>query len=153
MRFIRAGALARLAAIAAPLLFFSVVSLALPHPAFAVIHLGEPNTVSLSNGLVGYWPLDGSVTNWTSSPRSIFRAAATRLNDNKWHLLTGVYSASKTQIYLDGVLRDSEPSGTFTPNLGPLQIGSAKAGIIDDVRIYDRALTAGEVQQLYLAGK
>ena len=37
-----------------------------PHPAFAVIRLGNPNTVSLSNGLVGYWPLDGAVTNWTT---------------------------------------------------------------------------------------
>ncbi len=150
MKLVDVGALVSLAAAA---LFAFCAFVSLPSCAEAVIHLGMPNSTSLSNGLVGYWPLDGSVTNWTSSPRSIFRAAATRLNDNKWHLLTGVYSASKTQIYLDGVLRDSEPSGTFTPNLGPLQIGSAKAGIIDDVRIYNRALTAGEVQQLYLAGK
>src|SRR6266568_8296132 len=62
MTFIRASVLATGA-------FFclsSVTLLALPHPAFAAIHLGDPNTVSLTNGLVGYWPLDGSVTNWAT---------------------------------------------------------------------------------------
>ena len=37
-----------------------------PHPAYAVIRLGTPNTASLTNGLVGYWPLDGAVTNWAT---------------------------------------------------------------------------------------
>jgi hypothetical protein len=36
----------------------------LPPRAEAVIRMGSANTVSLSNGLVGYWPLDGAVTNW-----------------------------------------------------------------------------------------
>jgi hypothetical protein len=38
----------------------------LPLPAAASIHLGDPNTVSLTNGLVGYWTFDGSVTDWTN---------------------------------------------------------------------------------------
>ena len=25
-----------------------------------------PNTVAISNGLIGYWPLDGAVTNWAT---------------------------------------------------------------------------------------
>jgi hypothetical protein len=36
-------------------------------PAQAVIRIGEPNTVALTSGLVGYWPLDGAVTNWTNN--------------------------------------------------------------------------------------
>src|SRR6266568_8836981 len=60
MKFIRASVLA-----AGTLFALSAVaSLALPHPAFAAIHLGDPNTVSLSQGLVGYWPFDGATTNW-----------------------------------------------------------------------------------------
>jgi len=42
----------------------AAAALALPPNAEAAIHLGSTNTVSLSNGLVGYWPLDGSVTDW-----------------------------------------------------------------------------------------
>ena len=33
----------------------------------ARILIGSPGTGSLSNGLVGYWPLDGAVTNWTAN--------------------------------------------------------------------------------------
>jgi hypothetical protein len=42
-------------------------ALALPTKAEAAIHLGSPNTVSLTNGLVGYWPLDGFVTDWNTN--------------------------------------------------------------------------------------
>ena len=38
-----------------------------PHPALAAIRLGSPNTTSLNTGLVGYWPLDGAVTNWNTN--------------------------------------------------------------------------------------
>jgi hypothetical protein len=36
-----------------------------PH-AEAVIHLGSANTVTQGSGLIGYWPLDGAVTNWAT---------------------------------------------------------------------------------------
>jgi hypothetical protein len=45
----------------------ATTALALPPKAEATIRLGSSNTVSLSNGLVGYWPLDGATTNWTSN--------------------------------------------------------------------------------------
>ena len=45
----------------------SILPLLLPFTAQAAIHLGSPNTVSLSQGLVGYWPLDGPVTNWNTN--------------------------------------------------------------------------------------
>jgi hypothetical protein len=45
---------------------FCSATLALPPKAEAGIHLGDPNTVLLSNGLVGYWPLDGTVTDWAT---------------------------------------------------------------------------------------
>jgi hypothetical protein len=42
----------------------ATAALALPPKAEAVIRLGSANTVSLSNGLVGYWTFDGAVTHW-----------------------------------------------------------------------------------------
>ena len=55
------------AGFALPLLLLATLSLTFPHPAYATIRLGSPNTVSLSQGLVGYWPLDGATTNWNAN--------------------------------------------------------------------------------------
>jgi len=46
-------------------LFFMSFSL-LPAYASASVSLGQPNVTALSSGLVGYWPLDGATTNWTT---------------------------------------------------------------------------------------
>ncbi len=45
---------------------FGLAGLSYAPQAQAAIHLGAANATSLSNGLVGYWPLDGSVTNWAT---------------------------------------------------------------------------------------
>ena len=62
------------------------------------------------------------------------------------------------RLYVDGVLEGSgSNSGSITPG-DPLQIGRNDngqeyfSGLIDDVRLYNRALTAQEVQDLYDAG-
>jgi hypothetical protein len=49
----------------------------------------------------------------------------------------------------------SVPSVTGTTRLGssPATFGDYMDGSIDDVRIYNRALSAQEVQQLYSMGK
>jgi len=62
MKLIRAEALAARALFVC----LAVTSLTLPHSSLAAIHLGGVNQPSLSTGLVGYWPLDGSVTNWAT---------------------------------------------------------------------------------------
>jgi hypothetical protein len=43
-----------------------LVLTALPPRAEAIIRMGSANTNSVANGLVGYWPLDGAVTNWAT---------------------------------------------------------------------------------------
>jgi hypothetical protein len=48
------------------LLAIFAMALGLPHHALAVIRLAQSNTVSLTNGLVGYWTFDGPVTNWAT---------------------------------------------------------------------------------------
>jgi hypothetical protein len=50
----------------------AIAALVVPPKAEAVIRLSSPNTTSLSNGLVGYWTFDGSVTDWgTNTTRDI----------------------------------------------------------------------------------
>ena len=87
---------------------------------------------------------------------------------NTWYHLTVVASASNVQIYINGKLVASGPrTNLLGYSIGDTDtmIGSALSyaptlingswqpclGLIDDVRIYNRALSAAEVQALYNA--
>lgn len=68
-----------------------------------------------------------------------------------------VHSGGVLYAYKNGVLVSSVAAGN-TPTGCDLFIGTAGTsqyfdGTIDDVRIYDRALSAQEVAQLYAMGK
>ena len=88
---------------------------------------------------------------------------------NKWSLVTGVYDGSTVKIYINGQqLASVAAAGTFTwpSNPVPLCIGGEPGpgavgcsedskyfdGAVDDMRYYDRALSASEVLQLYNGG-
>ena len=78
----------------------------------------------------------------------------TDLRDNKWHYVAFVFRNSDglRKIYVDG--RDdssSGPNNTSTPEgmNATFNLGSQVIGSIDDVRVYNRALSAAEVQTLY----
>src|SRR5947207_13864281 len=49
-----------------PLIIIAVVAIAAT-PVQAAIHVDSANTSSLTMGLVGYWPLDGSTINWITN--------------------------------------------------------------------------------------
>ena len=78
------------------------------------------------------------------------------INDNNWHHVAGVYDGAAILIYIDGRLDYSRPaSGSITTNDYPLRIGSNAElanvnwqGAIDEVRLYDRALSAAEVAEI-----
>lgn len=83
--------------------------------------------------------------------------SATAVNDGQWHCLVGVAGNDSWNIYVDGFLESSAEDGTenlATPNYVPFTIGWHDGntyplwmnGDIDDVRIYNRALTAHEVE-------
>lgn len=76
------------------------------------------------------------------------------LTPNTWSHVVGTYDGTTIKIYVNGSLVDSHAySGGITSSNGPLQIGDAQGyswdGKIDEVRIYNRALDASEVGQLY----
>ncbi len=82
----------------------------------------------------------------------------------KWHYLTGIFrtSTKTAYLYVDGILRDQASNASFsTPDIStnPLFIGASSDGstlwngLLDDIRIYNRALSATEVQQLYQMGR
>lgn len=85
------------------------------------------------------------------------------INDNKWHLITNVYlHGDKVISYIDGVYNTSVDVSTITgstSNTQPLGIGSYSSGNdwffpgqIDDVRIYNYALTEEQIKQVYNNG-
>ncbi len=94
-----------------------------------------------------------------SSGGQMFRYGATTLQPNTWYHIAGVYDAAtqSLHVYLNGQLDDGALQGTVTAsqqnstanvNIGRRagNTGNEFAGRVDDVRIYDRALTAAEIQ-------
>jgi PKD repeat protein len=73
---------------------------------------------------------------------------------NTWSHLAGTYDGSKMQLYVNGVLVSSvAQTGNISSSLGSLMIGGnplapgkGLVGSIDEVRIYNRALGAAEIQ-------
>jgi len=85
--------------------------------------------------------------------------ATTPITNGKWYFACGVRDGNSVYIYVNGVQEASGSAtfGTFTiaatPEIGALYDGIATGqfmdGNIQNVRIYDRALTATEVSRLY----
>ena len=75
-----------------------------------------------------------------------------------WHHAAGTYDGTELRLYLDGVLVGSKPAtGPITPSSDPLYFGRNVYGwywngLIDEVAIYNRALSAEEIQQHYHNG-
>lgn len=67
-----------------------------------------------------------------------------------WHQLVVTWDGTLQRIYLDGRLKKLAWQ-TVAPSVNddPLLIGSGFVGRLDEVKIYDRALTAREVASLY----
>ena len=78
--------------------------------------------------------------------------------DSIWHQCVFTYDQSMAKIYVDGVLNASGGiAGTIFAGANPIEIGSTLGGsytsssnYFDHVMIWNRALSAGEVAQLYL---
>jgi len=78
----------------------------------------------------------------------------------EWYHLAATCTNGRHNLYLDGVLQDSVEAGFWTHSNQPLHIGRKGTiephfffrGVIDDVRLYDRALSANEVLALFREG-
>jgi hypothetical protein len=78
-------------------------------------------------------------------------------NDNNWHLIAGTWDGSNLYLYADGAMVAGPVSQTHTPvsTVFNLEIGTTGNktnyfnGLIDDARVYNRALSASDVLTLY----
>ncbi len=94
---------------------------------------------SANTGVIGF----GGQCNAPFVPLS----STTSISDNQWHHIAGTYDGSTAKIYIDGKLDNSGArSGTFTPGTLQISLSTEKFnGQIDDVRIYNRALSQREI--------
>jgi hypothetical protein len=77
--------------------------------------------------------------------------------NNVWHHLAGTYNGSQVKLYVDGVLRSTvNHSGSIATNAYNVNLGRNAEnntqfynGVLDSVRIYNRALSAAEITTLY----
>jgi hypothetical protein len=79
----------------------------------------------------------------------------------EWHHICGLFiSDTSREIYYDGVLTGTD-TGSKTTSVDAVRVGNKVdtneddtiSGKVDDARIYDRLLTADEIQRLYDLGR
>ncbi|MCF7972633.1 MAG: LamG domain-containing protein, partial [Phycisphaerae bacterium] len=93
-----------------------------------------------------------------NGPAGGWFAGTVTVDDGEWHHVACVYDSAMAYIYVDGVEDVSVArTGAFGVSTASLFIGENSGatgrqfgGMLDDVRIYNRALSAGEA--LWLAG-
>jgi hypothetical protein len=75
-------------------------------------------------------------------------------NDGIWHHLLGTFNGTHLRMYLDGVAGTAVAASNPTSNSSPFRIGASNyagrffTGNIDDVRVYNRALSLAEITAL-----
>ena len=81
---------------------------------------------------------------------------------NVWYNVVGTYDGSEIKIYIDGILKGTlSATGTINSNATPLLLGDAGYGgysawlngKLDEVSIYNTALSQGDVTSIYNGGE
>ncbi|MCB9988799.1 MAG: hypothetical protein H6868_05605 [Rhodospirillales bacterium] len=138
----------------------------------------QPDTASTSNTIINKWnstaayPFGvryynhthpGSGKYWIGRYDASNNPATTTsstYNDDQWHHLSFVKNGGTLYLYMDGLL-DNTVTDTTTgsmANTNHFTLGQRANGVypykgqIDDVRIYNRALSSSEIGQLYCQG-
>lgn len=115
---------------------------------------GRPRFYSSSDSVQIYW---SGATGFPAGPEY---SSAFGYSNNAWHHVVFLWNAAAStySIYLDGILKESKTNITFSAlTTGAEEFGRYGSsnyfnGQMDDVRIYNRALSTAEVTQLYNNG-
>jgi hypothetical protein len=108
---------------------------------------------------------------WPTNGLRAVAVFSSSVADNKWHHIVTTYNGSSqntgVKIYLDGILatmsyvQENSLTGSILQSVGARIGGRQSGGVpytqfngqLDDVRIYNRALSATEVKSLYNLGR
>ncbi len=93
------------------------------------------------------------VNNSTGCSAQYFASFGT-LTQSQWYFLAGVFDGSVVYTYKNGVLNATSSSSgvTLGSNNYSLDMMTQDNGLLDDVRIYNRALSASEINRIYKSG-
>jgi parallel beta-helix repeat protein len=126
---------------------------------------GFGSDASGKNKNYGIWVEDGSTHGnkigagfETSSGLDVFVMSSSKYNDGIWHYAVVTHDLSVLKLYIDGVVVAEKSTTDLPDTLGtqPLRIGANSltadrffTGDIDEVKLWNRALTASEVMDRY----
>jgi len=89
---------------------------------------------------------------------SVYTDTSIDLEDGKWHHYVGVYNGTHGLIYFDGNLNDTESdfdsggwNNSYVVKIGGGVSGRYLNGTIDNVKVWNRALTGSEIEYEYLS--
>jgi hypothetical protein len=132
---------------------------ALPPASSSFVPLGKENAyrIVVDPGGAAHVAVATTANGWYSAG-TVVSFGASALGPGQWRHLVATYDGSRLRTYLDG-----QPAGTGAPISGPiasatgaLLFGAAPAsntvetkGEIDEIRLYNAALSASQVQQLH----
>ncbi|RMG24448.1 MAG: LamG domain-containing protein [Bacteroidetes bacterium] len=118
---------------------------------------GHGFMLRLEDGRAVFSGRDGSPELRSSGP------SRTRVNDGIWHFLLGICRGDVWEIWVDGQKENEQYTGyqsTRLSNEVSLSLGNFPqlkqhffTGFLDDLRLYNRPLTAPEIELLYKSGR
>lgn len=85
---------------------------------------------------------------------SIWISVGEKLTPDKWYHITGTFDGKEMICYLNGMEKEKKAMPNISSGNGKFFIGqdgwmNVLDGIVDEVRVYDRALSADEVKHNY----
>jgi hypothetical protein len=118
---------------------------------------GNRAIIRKDSAYVLYYSSELDFYNWSDGTR--LSCSKTKAPAGQWSYITAVWDGSKKYIYVNGVECVKESSVNFNINSADLSIGSQTDGagqffdgFIDEVRIYNRALSVEEIRYHYNKG-
>ncbi len=120
--------------------------------------VGKINNSGLS-GVVFFADSAGDVNFFIDDGTSSMSLFTSGLLDGNWHHVVGIRNGNNFALYADGLLADSGTASLGSvSNTTNLKLGASTSsagdydGLLDDVRLYDRALTTGDIDELFATG-
>lgn len=120
---------------------------------------GSTNGI-FNNGGGGYWLTTNSTLQPSLYITNSTLTTSSNITLNQWYHIVGTFNAGQRVVYINGVEVGADTGPASITTYGETcRIGNVKNiadrflnGRIDDLRVYERALSAGEVQTMYNAG-
>jgi hypothetical protein len=103
----------------------------------------------------GYWLgiLNGKACWYLASGSDVALQSDSDVNDDEWHMITGVYNNGHGKVYVDGVVENEIDFPMIVmacpTAIGNDFLGEAFYGSIDELAVWDRPLTDCEIQHLF----